>query len=380
MIPGPVEFDPEVLNAMSTPATSHVAPNFIESFGKTIELLRKVFIAPTCQPFVLAGSGTLTWDMTASNLIEAGEEALVVNTGVFGDWFGNCIEVYGGKVTHVRTSFGDCPSLKQIEDVLAEAVNSNYPFKIITLTHVDTSSGVLVDVKSVSEMVKKVSPTTLIVVDGVCSIAAEVLRMEEWGVDVAITASQKALGVPPGLAVMVASQRALDIAATRKSSPSTYFGSFGKWLPIMKKYESRQPCYFATPPVQLILALEVSLSQFINKSGGMEGRFTRHSEISKMVKDSLESWGLKIVPVRRDIAANTLTAVYYPPGIGATQLLTKISEKGVILAGGLHPDHGAKYFRIGHMNVSAVDEEKLHHVETTLKVIKEALLECGHKL
>ena len=145
-------------------------------------------------------------------MIEAGEKALVVNTGVFGDWLGNCIEVYGGKVTHVRTSFGNCPSLKQIEDVLVEALKSKSPFKIITLTHVDTSSGVLVDVKSVCgtnlfsfniEMVKMVSPTTLIVVDGVCSIAAEVLRMEEWGVDVAITASQKALGVPPGLAVMV---------------------------------------------------------------------------------------------------------------------------------------------------------------------------------
>jgi alanine-glyoxylate transaminase/serine-glyoxylate transaminase/serine-pyruvate transaminase len=87
MIPGPVEFDSAVLGTMATPATSHVDPSFINTFGESIELLRQVFMAPNGQPFVVAGSGTLTWDMTAANLVEPNEHVLVISTGVFGDWF-----------------------------------------------------------------------------------------------------------------------------------------------------------------------------------------------------------------------------------------------------------------------------------------------------
>jgi alanine-glyoxylate transaminase / serine-glyoxylate transaminase / serine-pyruvate transaminase len=186
MIPGPVEFDSSVLTTMSTPATSHVDPSFIESFGSTLELMRKVWLSPTGQPFVVAGSGTLTWDMTASNLIEPGEDVLVINTGIFGDWFAECIEVYGGKVDQViAPTFGDRPTLQQIKEQLTQK-----QYKMITITHVDTSSGVLNNVKEIAEVVRSVSPSTLIAVDGVCSVAAEELRMDEWGLDVVMTASQ----------------------------------------------------------------------------------------------------------------------------------------------------------------------------------------------
>ena len=289
MIPGPVEFDQQVLNAMSTPATSHVDPSFINSFGNALELMRTVWLAPSAQPFVLAGSGTLTWDMTAANLVEPGENVLVVNTGIFGDWFAECIQVYSrSQVDQVTAPFGDRPTLDQIESQLK---SKNY--KLITITHVDTSSGVLNNVKEIAELVQRVSPSTLIAVDGVCSVAAEELRFDAWGIDVAMTASQKAIGVPPGLALMMVSKRALKVAESRQSPPTTYFGSFQKWLPIMKKYEARQPCYFATPPVQLILALQVSLKQFAEQ--GMEKRFQLHAEASSKFKNACEQFGLKSV-------------------------------------------------------------------------------------
>lgn len=288
MIPGPVEFDQLVLNAMSTPATSHVDPSFINSFGNAIEMMRKVWLAPTGQPFVLAGSGTLTWDMTAANLVEPDENVLVVNTGIFGDWFAECLGVYGANVDQVTAPFGNRPSIAQIEDQLSKKT-----YKLITVTHVDTSSGVLADIKSISEMVKRVSPDTLIALDGVCSVAAEEIRMDDWGLDVVMTASQKAIGVPPGLALMVVSQRALKVSESRRAAPRTYFGSFKKWLPIMQKYENRQGGYFATPPVQLILALEVSLSQFLVQ--GMEARFAQHVAASKKMKEACKRLGLRLV-------------------------------------------------------------------------------------
>ncbi|KAJ3213832.1 hypothetical protein HK099_007169, partial [Clydaea vesicula] len=377
MIPGPVEIDPLVQNSMSTAATSHIDPTFIETFGKAIELTRKVFLAPTGQPFILAGSGTLTWDMTAANLIEPGDKVLVVNTGIFGDWFAECIEVYGGKCTSLRAEFGDRPSFDAITEALKNEVKTGTPFKMITLTHVDTSTSVLVDVEKVSAIVKKESPNTLIAVDGVCSIGAEILRQEEWGVDVAMTASQKALGVPPGLAVMVVSQRALKVAAERKSPPAIYFGSFKKWLPIMAKYEARQVSYFATPPVQLIIALKTSLEQLLASPGGIEGRFKKHAEISEKVKSFVKDLGLKIVPVSNEVAAHSLTAIYFPKGFTAPQVLPKVVARGVVLAGGLHPKFAAEYFRVGHMNISACDDH-LKHIDTTLNAIKDALTEAGY--
>ncbi|KAJ3191022.1 hypothetical protein HK101_008163 [Irineochytrium annulatum] len=358
---------------MSTDATSHVDPAFIDKFGSSIEMLRKVFFAPTGQPFVIAGSGTLTWDATAANLIEPGDKVLVIVTGIFGDWFGECLTVYGGDVTYLRAPFGDRPSLSEIETALKSTT-----YKLVTITHVDTSSGVLQDVQPIADVVKRVSPSTLIALDGVCSVAAERIEQEKWGIDVVLTASQKALGVPPGLAVMVVSQRALEVAANRKAAPATYYASFKK-LPIMKKYEARQPSYFATPPVQLIMALHVSLGQFLSAQGEMNTRFDQHRSASDKVKDALESIGLKIVPVKRDAAAHTLTAVYYPAGVAPAEFLGKVGARGVIIAGGLHPEHAVKYFRVGHMNVSSVNDSQNHHLDTTLKAIREALKEVGYK-
>ncbi|KAI8851913.1 aminotransferase, class V family protein [Chytridium lagenaria] len=376
MIPGPVEFDDEVLAAMSTPATSHVDPVFIEKFGSSLELLRKVFFAPTAQPFVVAGSGTLTWDATAANVVEPGESALVINTGIFGDWFAECLTVYGAKVTQLRAAFGDRPTLEEIEAAL-KAVPT--PYKLVTVTHVDTSSGVLNDIQAIAEVIRRVSPSSLIALDGVCSVGAEPIKQDEWGLDIVMTGSQKALGVPPGLAVMVVSQRALDIAMNRKAPPPpTSRLSRNGWLPIMKKYEARQPSYFATPPVQLILALHVSLNQLVAAAGSLETRFDQHKTVSDRVKDSLESWGLKIVPVNRTVAAHTLTAVYYPSGIAPAEFLGKIGAQGVVLAGGLHPDHAAKYFRIGHMNVSAIRDPSVGHLDATLNAIKNALKAVGY--
>ena len=184
--------------------------------------------------------------------------------------------------------------------------------------------------QGIASLVRKVSPNTLIAVDGVCSVGAEAIHQEEWGVDVVMTGSQKALGVPPGLAVMVVSQRAINVAMNRKGAATTYFASFKKWLPVMKKYEDRQPSYFATPAVQLIIALQVSLSQLVSAQGSLTTRFHQHVAASNKVKNFVEGLGLRIVPTSREYAAHTLTAVYYPEGVTPAEFLLRVSARGVI--------------------------------------------------
>lgn len=209
---GPIEFHEDVLTAMATPGTSHVDPQFINMFGESLEMLRKVVLTTSAQPFILSGSGTLGWDSVLCNLMEPGEEVLVVNTGYFGDRFAECASTYGFVPTHCKApAIGDRPSLEAIGKALTDklASEANRPYKLINITHVDTSTGVLTDIKSIAEIVRQKSPQTLISVDGVCSIGGEELRMDEWGVDAVMTASQKALGCPSGLCVFWASQKAI---------------------------------------------------------------------------------------------------------------------------------------------------------------------------
>jgi alanine-glyoxylate transaminase / serine-glyoxylate transaminase / serine-pyruvate transaminase len=365
MIPGPIEFTPEVLRAMGMSTASHVAPNFVEAFGQALERMRQVFLAPNGQPFVVAGSGTLAMDMAASNLIEPGDKALVVNTGYFSDRFAAILQRYGAKVTEVPALVvGDVPDLSEVETALAEG-----DYKVMTITHVDTSTAVAAEVETLAALGRRYG--TLVIVDGVCSVAGEEMQQEAWGIDLALTASQKAIGVPPGLALVVAGPRAMDAFYRRKEPVGSYYSDWSLWLPIMEAYEARRPSYFGTPPVNLIWALNVSLGQILAE--GMDARFARHRRLSEALKAAITALGMRQVPVGPDRAANTLTAPYYPEGVDAS-LLGLINEEGAILAGGLHPAIKAQYFRIGHMGaVHAAD------ILSTIGAIERGLVRAGYR-
>lgn len=347
MIPGPIEFEPDVLAAMSVPTDSHVSPDFIERYGHSLDLLKEIFLAPQGQPFVVAGSGTLAMDMAVVNLVEPGDKTLVVSSGYFGARFQDLFSRYGVQADIVSAPVGDFPTLEAVETALKAG-----GYKLMTVTHVDTSTGVRADIQPLAKLASQYG--ALIVVDGVASAAGEKMLQGEWDVDVYLTASQKAIGVPPGLALLVASPRAMQVFHDRKAPVSNYYADFTNWLPIMQAYQARKPAYFGTPPVNTILALEVSLGQLLAE--GMQARFTRHAKMGAAFRAATKALGLDIVPVRADIASDTLTAVYYPEGVDASRL-GQIKKRGVILAGGLHPEIKTKYFRIGHMG--SVDQSDL---------------------
>lgn len=365
MIPGPIEFTPEVLRAMGMATASHVAPQFVDAFGEALERLRRVFQAPNGQPFVVAGSGTLAMDMAAANLIEPGDRALVVNTGYFGDRFAAMLQRYGADVTQVPAlSVGDVPSLEEVEAALAQD-----EYKLMTVTHVDTSTAVAAPVEELAALGRRHG--ALVVVDGVCSVGGEEMRQEAWGIDLALTASQKAIGVPPGLALVVAGPRAMDAFYRRQAPVGSYYADWTQWLPIMEAYEARRASYFGTPAVNLVWALNVSLEQILAE--GMDARFARHRRLSEALKAAVEALGMRQVPVEHDLAANTLTAPYYPEGVDAA-VLGYINEEGAILAGGLHPAIKAQYFRIGHMGaVSSSD------ILSTIGAIERGLRRAGYR-
>jgi len=365
MIPGPIEFDAEVLQAMGAPTNSHVAPDFIERFGHALEMMREVWMCPSGQPFIIAGSGTLAMDLAGANLTEPGDKVLVLSTGYFGERFAELFRRYGAQVKVLRAEPGQVVPFIKIEEELAKG-----DYKILSFTHVDTSTAVRVDARSIGQLGKKFGLITIL--DGVCSVAGEEIYQEEWGLDVVLTASQKAIGVPPGLALLVASPKAMDAWKNRKEPVSNYYADWTNWLPIMQAYESRKPSYFGTPAVNLIEALEVSLTQLLAE--GMNNRFARHKRLANALRSAFAALGLRQIPIDDELAANTLSAPYYPEGVAGPELLKEINQAGIIVAGGLHVDLKAKYFRIGHMGI--VNE---NDILSTIGALESALHKCGYE-
>jgi alanine-glyoxylate transaminase/serine-glyoxylate transaminase/serine-pyruvate transaminase len=256
----------------------------------------------------------------------------------------------------------------------------------------------------IAETVKAISPDTLVVLDGVCAVASEEIRFDDWSIDVVVGATQKGLGVPPGLSVTMVSPLALSVLDKRASPVGTYYASWKRWLPIMQSYEQPPAAYFATPPVQLVYALHASLSAIVDEKPSLEDRFQMHRDVSKRVKDTVESWGLSLIPLSRDAAANGMcvsatfrlprsseppsdaplppshldrTAVRFPDGLGATDLLPKLMARDVVMAAGLHKDIKATYFRIGHMGATVTDPAR-GDVDKVLDALKASLEECGY--
>jgi alanine-glyoxylate transaminase/serine-glyoxylate transaminase/serine-pyruvate transaminase len=260
--------------------------------------------------------------MAVVNFIEPNDKVLVISTGYFGTRFNDLFSRYGVDVKFMPTPIGEAPSLEKVESI----IKSNH-FKLMTITHVDTSTAVRSDVEAIASLGQKYGILT--VVDGVAAAAGEQLIQNEWGVDVYFTASQKALCVPPGLALLIVSPRAMEVFHKRKSPVSSYYADISNWLPVMQAYMNRQAAYFGTPPINLIRALEVSLTQILNE--GMDTRLARHERLSRAFRSGMKAIGLKMVPESEDIMANTLSAIYYPPGIDVS-LLAEVNRKGVIIA------------------------------------------------
>ncbi|KAI6000997.1 pyridoxal phosphate-dependent transferase [Pisolithus orientalis] len=360
----------QVLYANAHPSMSHMSPDFASVFGDCICMTRQILYSEDAQPFLIAGSGTLGWDQVSANLVEPGENALVLHSGYFADSFVDCLQTYGANVDQVKAPIGDSVKESDVETAL-----KSKKYKVVTVTHVDTSTGVLSNIKGVAEVARRVSPDTLVVVDGVCSVASEEIRMDDWGIDIVITASQKGLGTPPGLSILVASQRAMKVFQNRKTPITSYYASWKKWLPIMRAYEKNSAAYFATPPVNLIYAYHTSLRQIVQGPISLEDRFKAHKNASRRVKDAAAALGLRCVPLSEDVSANGMTAIYFPDGLAASDIIARLLKKDVVVAGGLHASIKEKYFRIGHMGATAVDIER-GDIDRVITALNEALAEA----
>ncbi|HVA24755.1 MAG TPA: alanine--glyoxylate aminotransferase family protein [Chloroflexota bacterium] len=345
MIPGPITFDPEVLRAQARPSLSHTEAAFGAIFGRVLRALNEVFLCREGQPFVIAGSGTLGMEMVAANWVERGDRAVVVDTGWFAQRYGDILRRYTDDVEVITGDIGSVPPLDKIEAALKAK-----PTRVLTITHVETSTGVIAPVKELAALARRYG--ALSVVDGICGTAACEFRQDDWGVDVCLTGSQKAIGVPAGLALIMASTAAMEAFAKRTSPIPNYYCDIHNWLPIMSAFQQDKTAYFATPAVNLIYALDTSLRQILAE--GMEARFTRHEQLGRAFRAGMCALNLQLV-AKPGFEAPTVSGMYYPEGVD-TGLLGKVASQGVTIAGGVHPAMAARYFRVGHMGTCTTSD------------------------
>jgi len=354
MVPGPTNVDPTILRSLSKPTMSHTSASFANIFKATLENLHQIFqtrglILP------ITGSGTLGAEVALENIIEPGDQVLVVSCGYFSDRLADIAATQGAIVDKIEVEWGSAVNPRDVEKKLSAS-----PYKALLVAHVETSTGIVNPVQQLGKLVR--SKDILFVVDAVCSLGGMDLQTDAWGVDVCFTGSQKALALPPGLAIVSFSPKSMMAREHRKSPMRTYYGDIKHWEPVLQDPTK----YFATHAVNMIYALYDSSKMILSE--GLSARFARHARMAAAFRASLKA--LRIQLLTNDLwAGDTLTVALYPERVNDDEFRRTVGEKGVVIAGGLGPLKG-KVFRVGHMgNVSKGD------VLTTVSAIEAALAE-----
>lgn len=362
LVPGPTPVLDEIYEALASETRGHTDPRFVAIYKRAIDNTKKLFQTDG-EAFVIAGSGTLAMEMAIVNTVGAGERVLVISHGYFGDRFIPLAEAYGIEVDVLQAEWGSCVEIEAVREQLAK-----HTYKAVTITHADTSTGVAANLDMLIPVIKEAG--ALAIVDGVVATAALKEDMskayagnENYKIDIVLTGSQKAIGVPPGLAIIAFSKEALAAREALGKVPA-YYADIYNWLPIMQDPSK----YFATPPVNLIYAYDTALEIVLRE--GMDKREVRHIEYGRAVREALRTYGMTPL-ADEEVAAATLSCIMYPKGVEDAKFRSDLAARGVIVAGSLAHLAG-KAFRIGHMG-NTTDEQ----LQQAIRAIGEALQEQG---
>lgn len=361
LIPGPTPVIDEIYDAMAMETRGHTDSRFVEVYKNAIEQTKQLFQTDG-EVFVIAGTGTLAMEMAIVNTVGKGENLLVLSHGYFGDRFTQLARAYDIHVDVLQSEWG-----QQIDPSTVEKALENKQYKAVTITHADTSTGVVSDLDTLVPIIKKAG--SLVILDGVVATAALDESMSktyghpDYKLDVVLTGSQKAIGMPPGLAIVAFNKTALKAREDLGQIPA-YYCDIKNWQPIMED-PSR---YFATPPVNLIYAYNEALKIVLKE--GMETREKRHIAYGRGIRAAMRAYGMEPL-ANEDVAAPTLSCILYPEGVDDATFRNALALRGIIVAGSLAHLAG-KAFRMGHMGNTTPEM-----LEKAVQVIGEVLQEQG---
>ena len=348
-IPGPIPVDDDILTSMSSQMINHRGPEYKEILYSVTDRLKKVF-ETNSEVFILTASGTGGMEAAIVNTLSPKDKVINASCGSFGERFGTIASIYGADVIELKSPYGKAVDL----DNLRKSLKENPDTKAVTVTHNETSTGIVNNIEKISEIVKG-EFGSLLLVDGVSSVSSIPVRTDEWNCDVVATASQKGWMTPPGLSFISFSEEAWK--AHQNSTMPKYYLDMAQYKSY---FEKGQPPY--TPSLSTYFALDLALEKIISE--GIDSMLKRHQYIADMTRSGISGIGMELFP-EKQIASNTVTAVKVPEGVSCSELLSYLSKnKGIILGGGQGPVEG-KIFRIGHMG--HVDASEINEVIDALK-------------
>lgn len=354
--PGPTPVPEHVMLKMAEPIIHHRNPEFNEVLTRVNQNLKYLF--QTEQPVLtLTSSGTGGVESTFVSLFSPGDTIISVNGGKFGERWVKMPKAYGLKVVEIKVEWGKAPTAQQILD----ALRAHPETKGVYLTHSETSTGTATDVKALSKLIRENS-NALVCVDGITAVGAHELRFDEWGLDVCVTGSQKGLMIPPGLAFVALSKRA--IAAMETSTLPKFYFDLRKAL---KSYEKNDTPW--TPAVSLVVGVDSALEML--RAEGIENIWRRHERLATAVRSGVVALGLKLFS---EFPSYAVTPVWLPEGMNWKVFNNTLKLKyGITIAGG-QDDYAGKIFRISHLGYY----DELDMV-TMVAALEMALKECGYK-
>lgn len=359
MIPGPVPIHPRVLRALSKPIYGHRTNEF-RALLADIEKMLKPLFGTTGTVIMITGSGTAGMDAALRSFAKPGDKIISFVAGKFGERFYDIAKRISPNTVRVDIEWGKAIKPSIVEDALRKHRDA----KIVTLTHNETSTGVLHPLPEISKIVKDYG--ALLIVDGITSVGGDYVKMDEWKVDVMVAGSQKCIGIPPGLA-FVALRHEVEEYLESSTVSSSYYTDLRQYLDYWK---NKNDLPF-TGAVSLFYALYESLS--LIHSEGIEKRILRHRRLAKITRRGIKSLGLEIF-AEEGYESNTVTAVRYPDNISDADFRRTVRKYGVLIAGGQAHLKG-KIFRIAHMNIIGERE-----ILTALSVIELALRKLGFQV
>ena len=342
-IPGPTNVPDRILNAMHVPMQDHRSPAFPDLVLPLLRDLKPIFKTETGQAFIFPSSGTGAWETVLTNTLCAGDRVLAPRFGQFSHLWIDMAQRHGLNVEIQDENWGDGASPERIYAALEQ--DRGRDIRAVMIVHNETATGVTSDVAAVRRAMDAAGHPALLFVDGVSSIASIDFRMDEWGVDGAVTGSQKGLMLPAGLGISCFSQKALEAGRTARKNNALHRAYFD----IEAMQAANKTGYFPyTPSLPLLYGLRESLRMLAEE--GLENVFARHARLAGGVRAAVtEGWGLKLCASAPKWHSDTVSAVMVPEGVDAAAVISRAYHRYNLSIGGGLSKVAGKLFRIGHL-------------------------------
>ena len=343
-VPGPTNVPDRVLRAMVVPQEDHRSPKFGALGLACINGLKKVFKTETGTPFIFPASGTGCWEAALNNCLNPGDKVLIARFGQFSHLWADMAARLGFTVEIIETPWGEGAPIEAYRAALA--ADTTHSIKAVLATQNETATGVTSNIPALRAAIDSVQHPALLMVDSVSALASIDFRMDEWGVDVCVSGSQKGLMMPAGLGITCVSAKALEAAKT-STSPRCYF-DYGDMV------RNNATGYFPyTPSIPLLYGLKEAIDMLLEE--GLDNVFARHAYLAAGVRAAvLEGWGLKLCATEPQWYSDTVSAIVVPEGFDAAKVIARAySQYNTSLGAGLSKVAG-KVFRIGHLGDSNV--------------------------